>query len=168
MKITGYKLQHTLRELAHRRDMAAARFPKSLWKFDDEEKATPVEVMGLYQKAEETIAKLQTAQGQYNQAITVTVLGEPMSLAEAVKRIGGAGRMEKMWRSMAAPKSDRYSMRDENERDTGVERAKRQVTEDEAAVNAQRAARFASALREAIQVANATEIEIELDPALFE
>ena len=43
-----------------------------------------------------------------------------------------------------------------------------QITEDEAADLAQGAARFASALREAIQVANATEVEIELDPALFE
>jgi len=169
MKITGYKLQHTLRELAHRRDTAAARFDKVLWKFEDQDKATPQQIMKAYRDAEVTIAKLQTAQGRYNLAITVNVLSETMTLAEAVKRVGGAGRMEKMWRSIAAPKKDRYSYREEeNTRDPHVERATRQVSEDEAAVFAQQAARFASALREAIQVANATEIEIELDPALFE
>jgi len=107
MKITGYKLQHTLRELAHRRDTAAARFDKVLWKFEDQDKATPQQIMKAYRDAEVTIAKLQTAQGRYNLAITVNVLSETMTLAEAVKRVGGAGRMEKMWRSIAAPKKDR-------------------------------------------------------------
>ncbi len=168
MKITGYKLQHKLRELAHQRDIAAARFGKSLWAFEDQQKATPQEVMAAYRDAEERIAKLQTAQGQYNLALTVIVLGDPMTLSEAVKRVGSAGRMEKMWRSFASPKEDRYGMHDESTRETGVERAERRVTEDEAAALALKAARFASALRESIQVANATEIEIELDPALFE
>ena len=169
MKITGYKLQHTLRELAHKRDTAAARFDKTLWKFEDEPKATPQEVMKTYRDAEGAIAQLQTAQGRYNLAITVNVLSESMTLAEAVKRIGGAGRMEKMWRSIAAPKKDQYGYGDDGTtRDPNVERATRQVSEEEAAVFAQQASRFASALREAIQVANATEIEIELDPVLFE
>jgi len=167
MKITGYKLQHTLRELAHRRDTAAARFPKSLWRFEDEDKPSPEEVMAAYREAEESIAKLQTAQGKYNLAITVNVMGEEMTLSEAIKRVGGAGRMEKMWRGFAAPKKDRYGYDDPSTRDSGVERAQRQVSEDDAAGYAQKAARFASSLREAIQVANATEVEIELDPALF-
>jgi hypothetical protein len=78
--------------------------------------------------------------------------------------------MEKMWRSIAAPRKDRYSSFDrEMTRDKDQERAQRTVSFQEAGERAQQAARFASALREAIQVANATEVEIEsLTPDLFE
>jgi len=170
MKTTGYKLQHALRELHHTRDAAAGQFDQGKFTFEDDSKPTSKAAFDRYEAIEARIAKLQTAQARYNLAITVEVQGEDMSLAEAVKRVGGAGRMEKMWRSVAAPKKDRYGgYGDENVRDAGQERAKPTCTVTEATGWAKTAARFASALREAIQVANAREIEIEsLDAALFE
>ena len=169
MKITGYKLQHRLRELHHLRDMAASQFDHGRSRFDDDNKPTSKQAFDRYEAAEATIAKLQTAQSQYNLALRVDVLGESLTLAEAVKRVGGAGRMEKMWRSIAVQKKDRYGFDNDEVRDAGSIRAKATVTVDEAAGYAQKAARFASALREAIQVANATAVEIdELDPSLFE
>ncbi len=104
MQITGYKLQHTLRELHHRRDIAARRFDQGQHRFEGEDKPTAEEAYIRFSAAEAAIAKLQTAQAQYNLAQRVTVLGVSMTLAEAVKRVGGAGRMEKMWRSVGGPK----------------------------------------------------------------
>ena len=169
MRITGYKLQHTLRELHHRRDMAARQFDDSLFQFEDESKPTPEAAMKVYSDTEAQIAKLQTAQGRYNLGLTVEVLGESMTLAEAVKRVGGAGRMEKMWRSIAAPKKDCYGYDRDLTRSADEVRAKRVMEYGAAGDLAQKASRFASALREAIQVANVTEVEMdELTPALFE
>lgn len=175
MKITGYKLQHALRELHHRRDLAAGQFDDGLNQFEDEkgEKPTPQEAFAIYADTEARIARLEVFQAKYNLMITVES-GDgrfpKMLLAEAVKRVGGAGRMEKMWRSIAAPKKDRYGYGDRDlTRDKDQERAKRMVSIKEAGEWAQQAARFASGLREAIQVANSTEIEFEdLTPDLFE
>ena len=168
MKITGYKLQHRLKEWHHARDIAAALFADSLHRFHGEEKTSPREAFQAYQVAEDAIARLQTAQARYNLDIVVAPLGQEMSLAEAVKRVGGAGRMEKMWRSMAAPKKGGYGYGNDLVRNTDEVRAVRTIPPQEAMDHAKKAARFASALREAIQVANATELESSLDPKLFE
>lgn len=167
MKVTGYKLQHALRELAHARDIAAGQFEDSLKVFPDDEKPSPEAVMNAYQDAEAKIARLQTVQADYNLRVKVSVLDKRLTLSEAVKLVGGAGRAEKMWRGVAAPKTDRYGY-DRDTRDATAVVAKRTITTEKAATLAKNAARWASALREAIQVGNATEIEFELDEALFE
>lgn len=167
MKISGYKLQHALRELTHARDIAAGQFDDALKAFPGDEKPTPEKVMTAFLDAEAKIARLQTVQGDYNLRVKVDVLGKRMSLSEAVKLVGGAGRAEKMWRSAAAPKKDRYGY-DRDERTEGTIIAKRTISTEAATQKAKEAARWASALREAIQVGNATEVEFEVDEALFE
>lgn len=167
MKVTGYKFQHALRELAHTRDIAAGQFDSSLKFFPGDAKPDPKAVMAKYLDAEAKIARLQTGQAHYNLKVRVKVLDTTMTLSEAVKLVGGAGRAEKMWRSVAAPKKDRYGY-DRDERTEGTIVAQRTMTPDEAGDLAKQAARWASALREAIQVGNATDVEIELEPGLFE
>ena len=56
MKITGYKMQHALRELAHVRDIAAVQFAEGLKTFPDEMKVNPCAAMGAYLDAEAAIA----------------------------------------------------------------------------------------------------------------
>ena len=167
MKVTGYKLQHALRELAHMRDIAAGQFDDALKVFPGENKNRPQDIMETYLKAEADIAKLQTIQAEYNLRVKVTVLDKRMTLSEAVKFVGGAGRAEKMWRSVAAPTKDRYGY-DRDTRDASAVVAQKTITTAEAADLAKRAARVASALREAIQVGNSTEIEFELESGLLE
>ena len=167
MKVTGYKLQHALRELAHTSVIAAGQFDDSLTVFPDEKKPHPTKVMDDFQEAESKIARLQTFQAAYNLRVTVKVEGHTMTLSQAVKLVGGAGRIEKMWRSVAAPAKDIYSRRDTRDATSIV--SQKTISTGEAAALAKAAARWASALREAIQVGNATELELdELDPALFE
>lgn len=167
MKVTGYKFQHALRELGHARDIAAGQFDNSLMKFPGEDKPKPQALMVAYAEAEAKIARLQTAQADYNLRVKVLVLDKTMTLSEAVKLVGGAGRAEKMWRGVAAPKKDRYGY-DHDTRDPDVLVAQKTISVEEAAALAKKAARWASALREAIQVGNATEMEFQLEEALFE
>lgn len=167
-QITGYKIQHRLRELAHERDLASHLFDNGKFRFEGENKPSCEEAFARFEEAESALARLQTAQAKYNLAVTVDVQGVKMTLAEAVKRVGGAGRMEKMWRSIAAPK-DRYGYGNPSERATDVERAEATISTEQAAYRAQKASRYASALREAIQVGNATLVDVSgLDPGLFE
>lgn len=169
MEVTGYKLQHTVRELTHRRDIAASQFSESLYKFEGDSTPSPTFFMEIYLDCEQKIARLQTAQQRYNLAVEVDVDGNKMTLSEAIKRVGGAGRAEKMWRSCASDKGrDRYHTR-EITRSKDEIRAERQVSVGTAMELARTAAKFASALRTAIQVGNATTLEVEgLEPSLFE
>jgi hypothetical protein len=178
MKITGYALREAIKQHELRRDTAASGFDGSLKAFPGDEKMKPQEIVQVFLTAEEAIAKLQVAQMRYNLAVTVEVAGaghyvgdkETMTLAEAIKRVGGMGRSEKMWRSAAGPKKDRYgSYASEDEIDPTRVRAKPTMTTSEAVKLATVAGKRAGGFRAAIATANATPVEIEdLSPALFE
>lgn len=168
MKVNGYRLQHALRELEHSREVAAQQFNDNILQFASaSDNLSLPDVFARFTRLENQIARVQTAQTQYNLSVQVTVLGETMPLLQAVKLVGGAGRAEKMWRdTVKGKKNDRYSYGNTDQRSKDAEYAVRSVSVDEAMKHAQHAARIASALREAIQVGNATEIELDgLDEA---
>jgi hypothetical protein len=157
MQVTGYMLQNRLRELSHLHGLASKQFDDGKYLFSDEEAPSAAVAFELFQKVEDKICRLQTLQLYYNLACMVEVQGSEMTLAEAVKRVGGAGRMEKMWRSAAVPKRDRYSSEKAISRSREEEYAKPTVNVGEALYNATAAGRWASSLREAIQVGNSTQ-----------
>jgi hypothetical protein len=171
MRVTGFKLTYRLRELQDLREIVAGQFRDSVFQFQDERatKQSPQELMRIYTDAERKIAQLQAAQARYNLAVEVDVLGERMPLHQAVKLVGGAARTAKMWKD-AAKNTGRnpYACGDVS-RDKDHEYAQRMVSVQESLEHATASTRWASALRQAIQLGNAAEVEIEgLDPALFE
>lgn len=167
MKVTGYRLREALRRWQLRRDTAAGQFPKALTAFPGEDKPEPRGIADKVLQAEIMIATLQGAQTRYNLAVRVSIGGTEHTLLDCVKRIGGFGRIEKMWRGAAALKEDRYSYGDLT-RQAGTVVAERTITVDDAATKAQSVAALLGEYREAIAVGNAREIELEdLDPALF-
>ena len=169
MKTTGYTLREAIKQAELRRDTAANAFNGSLKKFPDEEKETPQSIVDTFTKAEKALVSLQVAQMRYNLAIQVEVNGEKMSLAEAIKRVGGAGRIEKMWKGAIAEPTKRGYMEDIDERDTTKIRAVRTIPAAEAMKLATTSGKKSGSLRAAISVANGKEVELEgLDPALFE
>lgn len=170
MKVTGYQLRHAIREAEHMKNLAASHWDDSLFLFEGEEKATPGLLMAKYDTCEDRLARLQTAQARYNLKVEVDVQGTKMTLCEAVKRVGGAGRAEKMWRTAAGgEKKDRYTQDRERVRNVDEIRAQRAIDVEEALRHASRAAKYAAALRQAIEIGNSTEVKIEdLDPSLFE
>lgn len=171
MKINGYKIQHRLKELRDRRDIAASQFSNGLWQFEAEQdsKIHPNEAMATFADCEYKIARLQVLQARYNLVVEVTAGDQTMTLHEAVKRIGGAGRMEKMWRTAAASTgTDKYGYGRTMERSKENEYAQRMISVDECMESSNAASKFAASLREAIQLGNAKTIEMEADVTLFD
>ena len=172
MEVTGYQLMRALKELAFAKETAEHIFDDSIWKFEDEEKPSPVAAMSIFREAEANFAQVQAAQALYNQKVKVSVGGQDISLTMAIKLVGGAGRVEKKWRDLSKPKKmDRYDFGEslKRSREEGTEYAEKQITVTDSQLLAKTAARRASALREAIQIGNGTKVEIEgLEPALLE
>lgn len=169
MKVTGYQLREAIKQHTLKRDSLASSFNGTLKKFPEEKKELPNDVMNDFLTAELAVTKLQVAQMRYNLAVQVTVLGERMTLAEAIKRVGGPARAEKMWRSVNSPKRESYSYRDDDEMDPNKIRAIPVITVKESLKLAQGAAKHAGAFRAAIATGNAVEVEIEdLSSELFE
>lgn len=183
MKITGYKLREALKKQELRRDAALAQFKSSLYRFEGDDKLSPDDVMKTITEAETAIAKIQAAQTEYNSKIQVTVSfsatrngkkeaqSEKMSLCAAVKTLGGAGRVEKLWRDAAGTKQDTrryYDEKAEMTRQTDHVYAKSVLTPKETLERAHWAASWSAALRSSVAAANATEVEIDLDSSLLE
>lgn len=167
MKVTGYTLRAAIKEQELKRDTASGAFTPSLRTFPGETK-DPQKIMERFEAAEKALTKLQAAQMRYNLMVSVEVLGEKMTLAEAIKRVGGIGRIEKMWKDAIQDKQ-RNSYMDEDVRDPNQVRATRTVASDDAMMLARAAGKKAQALRAVIATSNGREVEIEdLDGALFE
>ena len=174
MRVTGYSLREAIKLHDLRRSTAAGQFKDSLHRFADEKKTTPQEVVNSLLASEKAIALLQTAQAEYNLKVIISVrnlagIEEIMTLSEAIKSIGGIARAEKMWRSVASPEQNRFSYREPNlVREAGQVHAEQTINQLTALELATKMAKYAGAIRAAIAVANAKEMEIEsLDSKLF-
>lgn len=172
--VTGYKLRSAVKSLEMKLEAAVRVFNDSLVKFPSEIKPTPLEVMGEILRLETTVAKLQAAQSEYNTKISVEVLGNTMTLAEAVKRVGGAGRAVSLWKkaSGAVDPNGRYyreasPYENMRTRDPKQEYAERTISDMVATDCAVAAEKFASALRGAIAEGNGASVDVSLDPALL-
>jgi len=163
MKVTGHILKDAIKRTVMVRDTTASLFDGSLHAFEDDDKETPQQIADKFHAYDVMVAKLQTAQTDYNMQVRVEVGSDTMTLTEAIKSVGGAGRLEKMWRSVAGVKKDRYSYRDETlTRDPNEVRAKRMVTQAQALKFANQAAKEAAVIRAAIAKGNLTEIEMNV------
>jgi hypothetical protein len=170
MKITGYGLREAIKQQELRRDAAANAFTGCLKKFPNEKKESPNSIMESFSIAERNLATLQVAQMRYNLSVQIDG-SEKMTLAEAIKVVGGYGRIEKMWKSTIAEKADRYAYGTPDERniDEKIVRAERTISSQEAVKLTTTSGKRASSLRAAIAIANGKEIEIEgLDSRLLE
>lgn len=88
--------------------------------------------------------------------------GFKMLLEEAIKRVGGAGRMSKLWRTVSKGTTrDRWTSIQAATRKEGEEKAKPTITKAGALEKAKEAEKFASALRSAIAVGNTTKVSID-------
>jgi hypothetical protein len=170
MNVTGYQLKEALKMKTLELSTVQTQFDESLHKFEgDEDKISPQEIVGKIASLEEEIAELQTAQSYYNLQVTIHVGDLPMKLEKAIKLVGGAGRVSKMWRS-----ASKGQMRERWERHSLVVRradeevAKPTISKNEALDRAKEAERFASRLRNSIAVGNTTTVAIDwLDESLI-
>lgn len=163
MKLNGYKIREQLRRFRRRKQVADSQFPESLWCFAEETKATPAELAAAFAEADRAVAELETLQQRYNSANMVELNGETITLALAVKMVGGAGRLEKLWRDVSTDRKRRRYGYDEpmsRTREADAVVAQRMVSYEQAARHAEEAAEAAAKLREVIAEANAKEIDV--------
>lgn len=160
MKTTGYQLQLRIKNLKRDVEAYSTMFENGKTKFEGEDKMIASEAYTKFRQAEDDLALTQSAQAVYNAAVKVTVQGKEMSLARAIKLLGGAGRGEAMWRSIVAPKKDRYMREESSSKDNDKVYATPTYTMKQAMEEALKASKLAEALRQAIQEANAKEVEI--------
>ena len=164
MKINGYQIREAIKRWRLQRDLASSQFDSSLYSFESEAGNTlsPEQVMKDFEAADRAIARLEEVQQRYNQTVRCDVQREEVTLALAVKLVGGAGRREKMWRSASTPKRDRYAYRDETRsRNKDTEYAQRTMSQEDCVTLSKASSRYASALRNAIARANNSEVDIE-------
>ena len=162
---TGIDLQAAISFWEKQRDLAKDEFPDSFSAFPDETKASPDDVMARYLRAEEAVVQLQTALAEYNQLVSVEIDGRRMSLTEAIKRVGGAGRVESLWRDATKSKSNPYQ--DNSSRDEGKTYAVAALPLSAIQERVTLATKWAAQLRRQISAANAQRVEVVLDPKLL-
>lgn len=169
MKINGYEIREAIRRQELRREAYEKTFSRSLYKFESDEVPLPQEAMKQIVECEDAIAKLQAHQSRYNLIIETTINGKTLTLCEAIKRIGGAGRAEKMWRDYATEKNrSRYGYTDiPDVKRQGEEHSKRALSISSTTKLATEAAEYAGALRSAIAFGNSIQIEMEIDQKLL-
>lgn len=169
-KVSGYKIREAVRQLEVKKSALRNQFNGSFYKFDDEEKDTPLVIGDAIDTIESQIARIQEVQAQYNLAVQVPFKGQEISLLRAIKLVGGKGRIEGMWRKIANPKSRRYSYDDNvggpSERRDDVTLSKAVLTDSQCTEEAIKAMELAGALRAAIANGNTTEISLDVDPDL--
>lgn len=163
MKINGYQLREAIKHWVLQADAAAKSFNDSLYAFKGEEKTLPDDVMKSFETAERNAARVEEIQQRYNAVVMCSVQDQQLTLALCVKLVGGAGRREKMWREAAVGKKDRYAYNDgpARERDKDKEYAERLLSAKVCSERSQAAAKFASALRNAIARGNSTDVDVE-------
>jgi len=155
MKVTGHRLKESIKFHQLLLNAAKEQFDAAIYVFEDECKESPLEIDDRIFNSERAIARLQTAQAWFNLHVQVKTDDGEITLAEAIKVIGGAGRREARWRSSSVPKKDRYGYNDTvPTRTEGEVRAKRAISYEAALDKTTASARFASQLRAGIAEGN--------------
>jgi len=165
-KVTGYKLQANAKRLKLQIELLRKQFEESIFQFDGEAKQDLATVGQALKKAETEQAQVNHYQSAYNHNVNVVVLGTTMTLDEAIKRVGSAGRLQKLWTKALlggdgsdTPRWSRISNM-QTARDKDKEYAQRSMSIEDCQLAVEQASRYNSALREAIQVGNGNEIEL--------
>lgn len=170
MQINGYKLREAIKKLNLQIEIHENQFDNNTKAFANDDKKSLESITKDWFEAEDKICSLQEALNDYNLKVRVDVPGMgKLSLAKIIKLIGPAGRIEKKWRRLAAPKKDRYDRYDEpGVKEEGKEYAVKTYTIDEAMKMAIVWGDKVAALRGALSVANATMVDLDIPGKLFE
>lgn len=170
MQVNGYKLREALKMKALELATIQTLFDESLYVFEGEEKESPKAISDKITKLEVAIAMLQAAQSEYNLAVKVEIEGKTLPLEAAVKMVGGAGRLSKMWRTAAqGNKRDRWDRGFPTTRNKEDLIAQPTISKSDALEQAKAAEKLAAALRNAIAVGNNTVVAIDwIGESLFD
>jgi hypothetical protein len=170
MQVNGYKIREALKMKALELTTIQSQFDESLFIFEGDQKESPIDISDKITKLEVEIAMLQAAQSEYNLKVKVEVEGKTLPLEAAVKMVGGAGRLSKMWRTAAGgAKRERWDRGFPTTRNKEDVVAQPTISKSKALELAKAAERLAASLRNAIAVGNNTVVAIDwIGESLFD
>lgn len=165
MQVSGFMLKEGVKRHELAAETLRKQWKDSLFTFEGEGKELPTTIMERIHDEELIIATLQTCQARFNLAVKVTITdgkkAREMTLAQAVKLVGSAGELEKMWRNYAGDSGKDPYMHRAGERNKDTEYARRAVSTAVALEAALEAAKYAASLRAAIAEGNSTKMDSE-------
>ena len=169
MIVTGHKILDALDYLKERAKTVEGQFTASLHRFEgDESKRDPREIVDEYDKIQRHVARLMEVQANYNVLVEIQVQGESMSLQRVLQLISSANRIKNLWSSVSVSQPTMYHYGNPLARDKEHEYAKPVVSLAEAEELSSKASLRAMALKQAIRSGNAREVELEVEPELFD
>lgn len=157
MQVTGHQLMQAIKKRQLRLNVLNGQFDGELYAYEGEMK-DPIKVANSIRDTENQIAKLEFLQSNYNILVKIKINEESLTLCEAIKRLGGAGRISALW-AHVLPKRDRYSSRRDPydlTRNKDQEKAQLVVNQDQLLELATEASSYAADLRALIAAANNT------------
>jgi hypothetical protein len=166
-KMDGNRFKLNLKLWQDRRASLLSQWDDSMWAFEGEEKVGTKELSEQITTAEISIAKLQTMQTTFNLKVMLLWKGKEITLMEAIKAVGGAGRMEKMWSAAARIKKDRYGYSPRETRNKDQEVSVRTISVEDAAKMSTLATRDAGQLRALIAKGNQESVEMDIPTGLL-
>lgn len=172
-QMNGNRFKLNLKLWNDRKLSAVSHWGKSFWAFKDEKKDSAEVVAQEVEQAEMAIATLQTLQAQYNMGVTVTMDGISVCLLQAIKSVGGIGRMEKRWGEASRVEDARRRHRwdtvasPDTPRDTDHIYPERTITMEKIRQLSAEATKDAAVTREAIAKGNAVTKEMDIPDGLL-
>jgi hypothetical protein len=165
MEVSGYQIREAMNRFELRAKTAEQQFKESLYAFEGDEVVNPTKIADTFQWSQEAVCALQVLRSRFNLQTKVSVVGVPIykqiSLALAVKLVGPADRLAKMWRDAITHNGrDRWSMTNTLQRTKDSVYAKRTISIEQINKFADQASSVATALRSAIAEGNAQKIRI--------
>lgn len=178
MELTGHRIKNTIKAWELKREALQKRFNEVIYTFPsngdpsvETKQESLLEVSTKLNEVEAAIAKLQEIQSVYNMSVDIKHSeNSKFTLCEAIKRIGGAVRMEKLWKKIVAEKEEKsyYSPRESNVRNKDAIYARLSITDEEAMEKALFFTNLSSVLKSAIAEANTVKIEMDVNQNLFQ
>jgi len=167
--VSGHKIRQAIERVNLRRKTATKQFEKSIFAFEGEN-TTPQQFAATIERTEFLLASLQDLQERFNQATMVNLTGQNLTLALAIKLVGGNNRLAKSWKNAAelAPGTDDIWSRRlggskgsvQFSRDKEKDYATRQITVEQCIASADASSSKTASLRAAIAEANSSLIEV--------
>jgi len=170
--VTGREIQDILASARNERDALRVEAIDSLYRFENEEKRPFEDVMKDLFTSESRLAGIQTLQTRYNMAVHVPVQGREVLLQDAIRRAGGAKRIEELW-SNAARNRGEFVRRETRSRSIARSReneyARRTVSMEQCREKARTAGKYLRSISRVIQTGNESKMEVsESEANLFE
>ncbi len=158
MKVTGYQIKQSVEQFEITKSALEEELEAVQIGFRKDAKRTVKEVADELELVERNIAKLQSAQITYNEAVKVWIDGEQVSLTYAIKVSGPAGRSESRWKKLSKVR-ERNSY-GSTEREPGKEYTEVLVDTKQALIEAKAAAIRKAMIGAQVGIGNASEVEI--------